>query len=240
LSSILEALKKADHESEKDRGAKTPWPAPLSTDPPYRHILKRWWVLISIFTFVFVSGTLIWSIRRPDTEPTAASMESAQPPATSIVRVPIPVPPKQKTHAPVAKTVTAPEKQQQTDTPVVKPTVQQETPPPQQSKKDDVYETKAAVRSPAAPIHQPVAPMKPIPPPSSKPADDDVTIKHDPRIDLQALVYSSVAAERFVVINNRLLKEGASIENMVVVRINRDDVLLANGTVQWREAFTVR
>jgi hypothetical protein len=64
--------------------------------------------------------------------------------------------------------------------------------------------------------------------------------RSDPRIDLQALVWAPESAARFVVINNRLIKEGGSVENIVVVRINPDDVLLAEGSDRWHEAFKVR
>jgi hypothetical protein len=64
--------------------------------------------------------------------------------------------------------------------------------------------------------------------------------KSDPRIDLQALVWSPESTARFVVINNRLIKEGGSIDDIVVVRINRDDVLLAEGSDRWHEVFKIR
>ena len=48
------------------------------------------------------------------------------------------------------------------------------------------------------------------------------------------------AAARFVVINNRLIKEGGSVDNIVVVRINPDDVLLSEGSDRWNEEFKVR
>jgi hypothetical protein len=64
-------------------------------------------------------------------------------------------------------------------------------------------------------------------------------MRNDPRIKLQALVWSPDAADRFVIINNRLVKEGGSVNNIVVVRINRDDVLLSEGPDQWYEPFKV-
>jgi hypothetical protein len=64
-------------------------------------------------------------------------------------------------------------------------------------------------------------------------------MRNDPRIKIQALVWSSEAAERFVIINNRLIKEGGSVDNIVVVRINRDDVLMSEGPDRWFEPFNV-
>ena len=66
------------------------------------------------------------------------------------------------------------------------------------------------------------------------------TFRNDPRIDLQALVWAPDAAARFVIINNRLIKEGGSVDNIVVVQINRDDVQLADGSDRWYEEFKVR
>lgn len=66
------------------------------------------------------------------------------------------------------------------------------------------------------------------------------TFRNDPRIDLQALVWAPQAAERFVVINNRLIKEGGSVDNIMVVAINPDDVLLADGSDRWHEEFKIR
>jgi hypothetical protein len=70
--------------------------------------------------------------------------------------------------------------------------------------------------------------------------DTEKFFKSDPRIDLQALVWAPESTARFVVINNRLIKEGGSIDDIVVVRINQDDVLLAEGSDRWHEVFKIR
>ena len=78
---------------------------------------------------------------------------------------------------------------------------------------------------------------------TSQPAaarETDKRFRSDPRIDLQALVWAPESAARFVVINNRLIKEGGSVDNIVVVRINPDDVLLAEGSDRWHEEFKIR
>lgn len=72
------------------------------------------------------------------------------------------------------------------------------------------------------------------------PADTQKVFKTDPRIDLQALVWAPESAARFVIINNRLVKEGGSLDNIVVVQINPDDVLLAEGSDRWYQAFKIR
>ncbi|MEE4111749.1 MAG: general secretion pathway protein GspB [Desulfobacteraceae bacterium] len=70
--------------------------------------------------------------------------------------------------------------------------------------------------------------------------ETDKRFRSDPRIDLQALVWAPEPAARFVVINNRLIKEGGSLDNIVVERINPDDVLMVEGADRWHEEFKVR
>jgi hypothetical protein len=74
----------------------------------------------------------------------------------------------------------------------------------------------------------------------AEPPDTEKTFRTDPRIDLQALVWAPDATARFVVINNRLIKEGGAIDNISVVKINPDDVLLAEGSERWHVEFKVR
>jgi hypothetical protein len=65
-------------------------------------------------------------------------------------------------------------------------------------------------------------------------------IKDDPRIELQALVWAETPEDRFVVINNQLIREGGAIDTIVVEKINPDDVRLVEGSNQWYEAFHIR
>jgi hypothetical protein len=74
--------------------------------------------------------------------------------------------------------------------------------------------------------------------PSSEKSDK--TFRSDPRIELQALVWSPDAAERFVIINDRLLREGGSTDGITIVRINPDDVLVSEGSERWHEPFKIR
>jgi hypothetical protein len=106
------------------------------------------------------------------------------------------------------------------------------------------------VRQTAVPTSIPVAAPTEVPIPrpaetvvTSQPAaarETDKRFRSDPRIDLQALVWAPEPTARFVVINNRLIKEGGSVDNIVVVRINPDDVLLAEGSDRWHEEFKIR
>lgn len=91
------------------------------------------------------------------------------------------------------------------------------------------------------PLSEPTAPAPAKRDASPQPVPNDgAAIRNDPRIDLQALVWAPEAADRFVVVNNRLIKEGGSVDNIVVVQINRDDVLLSEGADRWHQVFQIR
>ena len=236
MSSILEALKKAERESTMDRGAGTPWPAPLPMQSHYRKQSLRWWVLLGIVGVVCVAGVTLWQVRQPDTTPPPDSISAAVP-------LPLPKPdhrvtPPVKTPmdaSPGQATANAPASEAHVPDPmvVVTPVQPEKRPLPRAIPKSDPVI--APVQDPAprpaetAVASQPAAPL-----------NAGKFFKSDPRIDLQALVWAPESTARFVVINNRLIKEGGSVDNIVVVRINPDDVLLAEGSDQWHEAFKIR
>ena len=93
---------------------------------------------------------------------------------------------------------------------------------------------------PSAPGRQPAETIAATGQPEAEPPAADKTYRSDPRIELQALVWAPDAAARFVVINNRLIKEGGSVDNIVVVRIDQEDVLLAEGSDRWYQKFKIR
>jgi hypothetical protein len=142
--------------------------------------------------------------------------------------------------------VTAPEKIEKRSPPITTP-----APSPKAQPSPQAQAQQTAVLEPEAPMTAGEDP-KPIQPesavatgpsttePEAEPAIDRKTFRNDPRIDLQALVWAPDAAARFVIINNRLIKEGGSVDNIVVVQINRDDVELADGSDRWYEEFSVR
>ncbi|MBC2743504.1 MAG: hypothetical protein HGJ93_10790 [Desulfosarcina sp.] len=79
MSSILDALKKAEQESTTDRGVGAPWSAPLPAQSPYRQSARRWWVPLGIVVVLCVSGAVFWQARRPDTTRPSASVKAALP-----------------------------------------------------------------------------------------------------------------------------------------------------------------
>lgn len=70
--------------------------------------------------------------------------------------------------------------------------------------------------------------------------EEEKNYREDSRIDLQALVWAPEPGSRFVLINNKMVREGGLVDNIVVEKINPDDVLLSEGANRWYVAFTVR
>ncbi|MDX2452781.1 general secretion pathway protein GspB [Desulfosarcina sp.] len=256
MSSILDALKKAERESAIDRSAGTPWPAPLPMQSPYRKRSLRWWVLLGIVGVVCVAGVTLWQVRQPDTTPPPDSISAAAPlplpkpdhrvtppvaeapPPNLPVADPAQAPPVKTPMdaSPGQATANAPASEAHVPDPmvVVTPVQPGKRPLPRAIPKSDPVI--APVQDPAPrPAETAVASQ-----PAAAPLNAGKFFKSDPRIDLQALVWAPDSTARFVVINNRLIKEGGSVDNIVVVRINPDDVLLAEGSDQWHEAFKIR
>ena len=262
MSSILDALKKAEQESTTDGGVDTPWPAPLAAKSSYRQRTRRWWVPLGVVVALCVSGAVFWKVRRPDTPRPAASVKAAAPSHKTDDYTPPPVAkgPKPKVTVAEQKRAHPAKTMIQATAPVVAvPSVQPEkkiprtsTPAPAPMVKPSPLPLEKTQRPAAAPKPEPVivSPATPVrrlaetaeaPGQTvAEPQDSGKVFRNDPRIDLQALVWSPEAAARFVVINNRLIKEGGSVDNIAVVRINPDDVLLDEGSDRWNEAFKVR
>ena len=279
MSSILEALKKAEQESNAERDGKIPGPVPLPKRSPYAPRKRRWWLPLGLLGAAGVGAVLFWQFQHPGTS--SPEPASVSPPASQArTRSSPPVPPPEDSLPPAT-----PKKQ----TP---PVMLADNPKPPQRSEDQAAPSipeqgpttvaspvqpalppveKRAHRSPltAVPEEKPPAVEAPTPQVPASP-DDSVaaareqilrpsqesaaaipvvpapaeespkTYRSDPRIELQALVWAPEASARFVVINNRLLKEGGSTDGITIVRINRDDVLLAEGADRWHEKFKIR
>ena len=66
-----------------------------------------------------------------------------------------------------------------------------------------------------------------------------------PRLDnaqlkLQAIAWSNVAAERIAVINDRIVREGESVEGYSVNQIRQEDVVVNDGARSWQLEFGLR
>ena len=264
MSSILDALKKAEQESTPNPGAGTPWPAPLSPPSSQRQNSRRLWVPLGVVVGLGLLAAVFWQTRQPNHPSPTDSVNPAKPVnQTPDSAMPLTAKRPQPLE-PVA--------QNNQDAPTATMLDNDSRPSAQNTPASDIQTPSAQVSpvpanavnapSPAAPPEQPppVEPVQPqpqtaqpsaaSPPPAETiavtgqtnagPPAGDKTYRHDPRIELQALVWAPDAASRFVVINNRLIKEGGSVDNIVVVRIDQEDVLLAEGSDRWYEKFHIR
>ena len=279
MSSILDALKKAEQESTTERSAETPWSTPLPAQAHYRQRTRRWWVPLGIVVGLCVSGVFLWKIRQPDITPLVDSMTAApallspkpnQATPPSVAEAPksnLPVAQQQQVQpskitigalprpatgnkpastvqpsAPIAAIppVQPAKKSLRTITPAEAPRVQPSSIPKKAPLQTVVPTSESALVPAVDPNRRPADSAKTTGKAMEGVADTGKFFRSDPRIDLQALVWAPEAAARFVVINNRLIKEGGSVDNIVVVQINPDDVLLAEGPNRWHEAFKIR
>lgn len=295
MSSILDALKKAQQESgEASRDQRDPLPlSPLPGDRTYRKPRSRhvWLLPLVLMVAAAALATIFWPLgKKPEEAPlTASRSQSAGSPAV-VPKGPSPSQPAasqpqqqgalQPAPAPAPARVPPPESGPKASPPraaqppeTVNPIRQRVKPVPDQAPTTVAPEKRMAVAAapplertpaplPARPVHkrQPVSapaaqPTRQPPPqadsavadprpavtqtPSPPPATEQ-PFRDDPRIDLQALVWAPEAAQRFVVVNNRLIREGGSVDNIVVVRIDRDEVLFSEGGDQWYQKFNIR
>jgi len=279
LSSILEALKKAEQESIAERGGKSPGPVPLPKRSPYAPRKRRWWLPLGLVGVACIGAVVFWQFRRTGISPPEpaqvappASQErtsAPQPTRSAKETIPPAAPREEAPPVTLAAGQTLPQQRDQSPASAL----QEKAPsPPVSEAQPAVPPAEKGVRpspSPVVPEEAPPAVAASVPQVTTAPDDSVVaasdeiprplqeravsiptdrppaeesskTYRSDPRIELQALVWAPEASARFVVINNRLLKEGGSTDGITVVQINRDDVLLSEGTDRWHEKFKIR
>jgi hypothetical protein len=71
------------------------------------------------------------------------------------------------------------------------------------------------------------------------------TARSYPRLDnakltLQAIAWSNIAAERIAVINDRIVREGESVEGYSINQIRQEDVVVNDGARSWQLEFGLR
>lgn len=66
-----------------------------------------------------------------------------------------------------------------------------------------------------------------------------IPVKQDneSRLRLQAIAWSSDPKDRMVVINDRIVREGESVEGVLVTHIGKDEVIFRKGSEKWRQMF---
>ncbi len=232
MSSILDALKKTERESIADREGKPPWPPVLSAQSRSRHRGRRWWLPLGVIVGCGAVAAVFWMVGQPQAplpatpETTASALGTIQERPAAVVSE---APPPRGSNPENAPGLAA---NQALEAEVALPLLSENTALPVSE------ETEAAAAPPGAPERD--GPVGALRPSSALTPSGKKNFRSDPRISLQALVWAPEAAGRFVVINNRLIKEGGTLDNIVVLEINRDEVLLSEGAERWYQPFKVR
>ncbi len=63
---------------------------------------------------------------------------------------------------------------------------------------------------------------------------------NDATLKLQAIAWSGDASRRMVVINNRIVREGESVDGFSITKIRTDDVIVSDGSNSWRLEFKLK
>jgi hypothetical protein len=61
----------------------------------------------------------------------------------------------------------------------------------------------------------------------------------DSKLKLQAIAWAHEAPQRLAVINNRIVREGDSVDGYSIVQIRTEDVIVNDGTESWRLEFSL-
>jgi hypothetical protein len=61
----------------------------------------------------------------------------------------------------------------------------------------------------------------------------------DSKLKLQAIAWAHEAPQRLAVINNRIVREGDSVDGYSIVQIRSEDVIVNDGTQSWRLEFSL-
>jgi hypothetical protein len=275
LSSILDALKKADREAAAERSKNTPWSSRRPAQMQNRSGRRRWWAGVGLLiVFLAFAGLLFLyprGTKHPQPEATVKNDSDLQKDGNAFPEsdTPRPLTAKKTPEAPRQAAADLqglqPKPVQGSETPESDRFINQ--PEPKQSAQSPVKSVKESTQESSLPtggrladtvqekIPETISNVETVgesPPAPKSPADgvaeseeqpppaEEKKFKNDPRIDLQALVWAESSEERFVVINNQLIREGGTIDNIVVEKINPDDVRLAEGSDRWYEAFQIR
>ena len=296
MSSILDALKKAQQESGETRDNQKPWPAPLPMDMAHRKNRSHpRWLFTLVFVLIAAVGAgfaLYWPAEKTSPPPPTIALKttSAEPSVDTPTSRPQPQPqPQPPEPALPASTGAAarppsPPRAVPTSAKPPKPSISGPNVPsqPKLTQPEPPRRKSSLAASPSGPVQTKpamsasAAPTKPALPPKadiaadetgppakrppavstpkpisidSSPVDTQPSVavketeksyREDPRVELQALVWAPESAQRFVVINNHLVREGGSVDGIAILKIDPDDVLLSEGGNRWYQKFNIR
>ena len=232
MSSILKALKKVEQEESRDENGAPSWPDSVRSarQSMKRESRKKIAVFLMVTVFSVVGIVMIyWGqtsnfFGTPDTTHDIGS--GIKPEADIEKRAPIPDQRVPAAAARAEKTRPVEISEKTREAPIKAEPVLKQTGLPADAKDDDLSEGDA--RNPA-----PDATDK-------KRGVSLPDIKHDSRIDIQAIAWAEEPDRRFAVINNSIIREGGSVDGITVVSIEDGMVFFSENGNEWRQQFVVR
>lgn len=229
MSSILEALKKAESESsQKDEVQIHSGKFSLSAGQP-RPVHRSRFKWIFVVVVIVVAAVGVWIFRPAATVSTSENIQSnrttppkkkapQQPPnRTQHKTLSRDTARKAATRPPPVKTTTRPEDRGTSRPlhPVGPPgKIQAKAPPPQHPPK------KTASRPAAKPKSQ-------------------VYLRSGHGLTLQAIAWDPDKKKRFAVINNQIIREGQTVDGKVVKHISEDEIIVVSGSKHWKIEFRI-
>lgn len=257
MSLVLDALKKADAERERERSAVPGLharPLPLAEAPPARPSPALAWGVAAVA--VGVAGALGWQLLRPTAAPVAAPVVRAAPDAApmaaagSAAPVPAPVPAPAPAPAPIAAPAPAPAALRATP-PAPAPAPEPPRPSAARPAAPQVPAPPPATARSTAPAPAPAAVPAPRPAPEPEsPAlretdrvyDDLQALPEDvrrslPRLTIGGAMYSESPANRMLIVNGQLFRENDRLADDLVL----EQIALKSAVLRYRNyRFRIR
>ena len=150
---------------------------------------------------------------RPAADISAAPDTAALPPGSTLINIPQPSPPA------IVQSTAIPVSAQATGSVAPLPAAQK----PEQLPAEKI--TVAATRPPEV---------------QTRTKEVEIPALKDPKMKLQAITWSKDPLKRVVVINNRILRQGDSVQGYRIDSINQDDVVLSDAGEQWKLIFRIK
>ncbi|MCP4112832.1 MAG: GspB domain-containing protein [Desulfobacteraceae bacterium] len=190
-------------------------------------------------------------IAKPQPEKNRQSVATGQKPLKTVQPAPVIVKPQLEENV-VEETPKAEQPAPAIVKPQLEKNVVEETPKAEQSapvivkpqlKEDTVEEDQKPLDAEPAPFI-----AKPQPEEETAPVEDvveaeqhaDVEQIDDPRLTIQALVWSSDPEGRMAMINNKIIRMGGSVDGIVVTHIDGDYVIVREGDKEWKQVFQIK
>lgn len=223
MSSILEALKKAESESSKrDQVQIRSGKLALTGQPRSTRRFRFKWVFVAVG--ITAAAIVVWIFKPSATVSTSAKIQSYRiaPPKKKASQKP---PDRNQRKTPSKDT-----KQTTVRRPPIKTATRGRSGPVHPGAPPGSTRTKAPL-----PRH---IPQKTVSRPAPQP-QPPVYQRSGHGLTLQAIAWDPDAKKRFAVINNQIIREGQTVDSKVVERIGQDEIVVARGSERWKIDFRI-